>query len=106
MATPEKSAITACTKLLVDGLSKEDIDRIAEDMLRYNLISGSVYVGLVFDKTMEERARHVMSSVTKRVEDNPKDNFVNFITVLTKNGLSLLAQLLEDKFGKLVFHKT
>ncbi len=46
MAAPEKTAIRTSTRPLVDGLSEEDIESIADDLRDNNLISSDVYQGI------------------------------------------------------------
>ncbi len=102
MDAPEKRAIIACNRRLVDDLAEENINRIAHDLENNNLISGDDYRELIFlNKTNKQKARDVVSNVTRKVNANP-ENFMKFIKVLKDNKLSGLAKHLKDKFGECI----
>ncbi len=103
MAAPEKRAIIACNRYLVDGLAEEDIDRrFAGYLHSEGLIPSHVYYKILFSyKDRIKKARDIVSNVTEILEANSK-KFVIFIQALKDNELQELAKHLEDKFGEYI----
>ncbi len=102
MAAPEKRAIIACNRHLVDGLAKKAMESIADDLYSNELIPSHVYYKILSSfEDREEIARDIVSNVTEILEANSK-KFVIFIQALKDNKLQELAKRLEDKFGEYI----
>ena len=103
MASAEHRTMIACTSDLVTGIAADNADAIGDSLLAENLIASDVYDKLLLPTmTKPMKAREMVSNVTSRVTVNPRVEFLKFIAVLKKFGLTNLIKIIEEKYGKLI----
>ena len=101
MASAEHRTMIACTSDIVTGIAAENVDAISDSLLAENLIASDVYDKLLLaTMTKPMKAREIVSNVTRRVTVNPRVEFLKFIAVLRKFGLTHLITIMEEKYGK------
>ena len=100
MAAPEKLTITECNKALIDGIAAGNVDAIADDLLGSKLIAQDVYDALQLPtKTKPQKARDIVRGVASKVQTNPKEEFLKFLSVLQHHyELESLVKTVEDKY--------
>ena len=98
MAAPEKAAMIACNKDLIDGLAAEDIGSVADKLYAEDLIASNVYYEVQLDKIPSEKARIIVTNVSMKVQAN-QEVFTMFISALKELGLDHLVKKLEQKYG-------
>ena len=98
MSAPEKAAMIACNKDLIDGLAAEDIGSVADKLYVEELIASNVYYEVQLDKIPSEKARIIVTNVSMKVQAN-QEVFTMFISALKELGLDHLVKKLEQKYG-------